>query len=170
MSASVQLKITPSEVRFDEPVNIRESGCAPNQTVTVRSRMGEGWTAHATFQADAAGIVDLASQKPGAGTYHDADPMGLIWSMTAPNMGEVQLSQLWGTSLDPVIVSFTVEIDGREAAHADLKRYFVAPGVTRAVVRDSGLFGTFFLPAGPGPHPAVILVSGATYFSHSGSS
>jgi dienelactone hydrolase len=33
-------------------------------------------------------------------------------------------------------------------------------GVTRHVIRTDGLVGTLFLPPEPGPHPAVMVVSG----------
>jgi dienelactone hydrolase len=44
---------------------------------------------------------------------------------------------------------------------ATLVQHLAGPGVTRREVREQGLAGTLFLPAGPGPHPAVMVLNGS---------
>ncbi len=48
------------------------------------------WRAHAQFQADEHGVVDVDTQPPLAGTYDQADGMGLFWSMKIdPNLPRI---------------------------------------------------------------------------------
>lgn len=155
-----QMTVTPSTALPDETLSIRLSGLPAGQNVTLRAQMGD-WRSEATFQASASGEVDVARQKPVAGSYDVADAMGLIWSMTPPDMETVQLADLWGRSLDPMTITFSAEVEGEVVAQATIGRIAHAPGVTREVVRDEGLYGTLFIPPGDGPHPVVILVSGS---------
>jgi hypothetical protein len=55
-----------------------------------------------------------------------------------------------------------LEAEGADGwrAEAAIDRRIAGPGVTRHVIRSDALVGTLFLPAGPGPHPAVLVVSG----------
>ena len=156
-----QFHISPDTALIDERASIRLSGLPPDQTVTIRAQMGNDWSSHAVFQTDASGEIALAAQKPLSGTYDVADSMGLVWSMQFADPESFQLWELWGKSLDPTIIHLTAEIDNELVARAQLKRLQVLDGVKRTVVRDEGLRATFFEPADPGPHPAIILVSGS---------
>lgn len=44
---------------------------------------------------------------------------------------------------------------------ATLVQRLTNPDVTRHEVREDGLVGTLFLPPGPGPHPAVMVLNGS---------
>jgi hypothetical protein len=81
------MAIEPARARIDERVSIRVLGLEPNYTVVLRARMRDDverdWSSYATFQADAAGAVDVSSQPALSGTYQGIDQMGLFWSMPA---------------------------------------------------------------------------------------
>ena len=151
----------PSPARVNDPPSIVVSGCRPGQAVTVRARMRDGlgrhWESHAAFEADTGGVVDVTTQRPVAGTYEDADPRGLLWSM---RLGEGQPTGLL-TSAAPLETEFVVEMGTTPVATARVTRYFAAPDVSRTDVRDHGLVATFFRPAGTMPRPAIIVVPGS---------
>src|SRR5215471_12014213 len=81
-----EILVEPRRSMVDEPLAIRVVGLAPGQQATLHSSLtddlGRTWRARAAFVADARGEIDVASRPPVSGTYTDADPMGLIWSMT----------------------------------------------------------------------------------------
>jgi len=77
--------------------------------------------------------------------------------MTTGEMG-IAFAQF---KLTPLPIHFRAEAEGQSVADASLERMRLAPGVTRTEVREHGLFASFFLPAGDGPHPAIIIVSGS---------
>jgi dienelactone hydrolase len=157
----LRLVVMPSPARVDDPPSIVVSGCRPGQAVTVRARMRDGlrrhWESHAAFEADTGGVVDVTRQRPVAGTYEDADPRGLLWSM---RLGEGQPTGLL-TSAAPLETEFAVETGTTPVATARVTRYFAAPDVSRTDVRDHGLVATFFRPAGTMPRPAIIVVPGS---------
>jgi dienelactone hydrolase len=160
-AAEVRITATPSPARVDDPLTIVASGCRPGQTVTVRAWMRDGagrrWESHAEFAAGPAGTVDLAVQPPIAGTYHDADPRGLLWSM---ELSEGQPGGGW-TNAAPLETEFTAESRTTRSAAARVSRYFAVPGVFRTPVRDKGLVATLYRPAGTAPRPAVVVVPGS---------
>jgi dienelactone hydrolase len=65
-----------------------------------------------------------------------------------------------GAIMLPVPIRLEAEgADGRRSEITIVRR-IAGPGVTRHAVRTGGIVGTLFLPPGPGPHPAVMVVSG----------
>src|SRR5579859_3509574 len=82
---AVSLVVAPLDALVDEPLTIRLCGLQPGQSVKLRARArdtGEhAWASSASFVADSKGEVDLATQRPVAGSYQRVDPMGLFWSM-----------------------------------------------------------------------------------------
>jgi dienelactone hydrolase len=153
----------PSESLADEMVQVRVTELVPGARVTVRSRLrddfGNVWEAANTFLADDQGGVDLASQAPEAGSYDGVEPMGFLWSMTPAGPGPA--SPMMIANVEPKVIELTAEVDGRTVAEAELVRLYRAAGVERVEVRDDGLFGTLFVPAGAGPFPTIILLSGS---------
>lgn len=157
-----RLVVEPAAALLDEPVRIRITGLPPNRPVTVRATMADHfdrqWQSHATFVADADGAVDVAAQPPVAGTYAEADPMGLFWSMMPdPPEGPPLPTQ----TLETLAITLVAELDGHPVAEARAERQLVASGVTWHPVRDDGLAGVFFLPPGAGPHPGVVTLTGS---------
>ena len=164
MSSRVQLQVEPRKAMSDVPLAITVSQLAPDSEVTIRASMtiGSGqWAAQATCRADAQGNIDLSATAPVAGSYADADPMGLIWSMQpTADAARYDIIEHWA-SLEPSIITFTVGQNDTVLAQTKVERLMLAPGVTREQVRDQGIFATLFLPPGAGPHPAIILLTGS---------
>jgi dienelactone hydrolase len=158
------IEVLPNKALAGENVSIRLVDFEPGQVVTIRAHMRDDldrrWSSHARFKADIDGMVDLASRKPLSGTYEGIDPMGLIWSMALdPEEGEI--SPFAKRELKPDTVIFTAEVDWQPVAFASLERLYIEPGVKATPVREHRLVGTFYQPAGPGPHPGVIVLSGS---------
>ena len=145
---------TSSMSQFNSPHQI-----TPGQQVTVRAQMqddtGRHWQSHAIFVADERGEVDVATQRPLAGTYADIDAMGLFWSMRLdPSEQEDTGFAKIGTT--PLETRITAEIEGTPTASTTFARLFIAPGTVAIPVREQGLAGTLFLPKGAGPFPASL--------------
>ena len=147
---------------IDQPIAITLRGFAPGQPVTLTATMTYAgamrWQSCATFTSDDDGRVDIARQAPVSGTYDGVDAMGLFWSM------ERLPGEARALPPDAIMMPLPIHLeaesaDGRHAETA-LDRRVAGPGVTRHVIRSDGLVGTLFLPVGPGPHPAVLVVSG----------
>lgn len=169
-TAGHQLMVQPVRSRVDEVLSICLAGLRPGQTATIRaatiSYPNQPLASSATFVADEKGQVDLGMQKPISGSYDWIDPMGLICSMQPVEKPGQYISVEKARpslqyDLSPMRVTFTLEIDGKDAASQVIERVWMAEGVERVVVRDEGLHGILFLPPGDGPHPAIILVSGS---------
>ena len=100
--------------------------------------------------------------------------MGLLWSQQPqpPTMsaGEVPRGQppLFHARVEQPLIT-TVQAraaaDAEDvedaAASASLVQRLTSPEVTRQDIREEGLVGTLFLPPGPGPHPAVMVLNGS---------
>ena len=111
--------------------------------------------------ADENGEIDFSSHAPKTAPFKDADPMGLIWSMTPVDETKRYEMLAHNPDLAPIRITFSVDVNGKTVASATVERLYLVPGVQRIKVRENGLFGTLFIPAGEGPHPAITLVSGS---------
>jgi hypothetical protein len=152
--------ISPLRGMVDVPLKIRLTGMQPDGLVTVRSSIAGGiWTAEASFEVSAEGVIDLEQQAPVSGSYSTADAMGLIWSASLQASLESVASMK--QDAEPVTITFDAVSGGNVLASANVLREQVPDGVRREVVRDDGLFGTLFVPPNDGPHAAVMLVSGS---------
>src|SRR4051794_29450501 len=164
VASARRIDVEPSRALVDERLSIRLSGFEPGQRATVRARMpddqGRVWESSATFAADAGGTVDVGAQPPLSGSYDSADAMGLIWSMRAVD-GDALSRGFSKTSQTPTVLTITAEIDGQGVSSAEIERLWASPDVTRTEVRDQGMIGAFYQPAGPGPHPTILLLGGS---------
>jgi dienelactone hydrolase len=149
---------------IDQPITIALRGFKPHQPVSVSATLtyadAVSWQSRATFISDDDGQVAITRQAPVSGTYEGVAPMGLFWSMSMVP-GEVRPVPT-GAVMLPVPIRLEAEaerVNGRRA-EITLVRRIAGPGVTRHVIRTDGIVGTLFLPPGPGPHPAVMVVSG----------
>jgi dienelactone hydrolase len=164
-----RIEIIPDKVVVDERVNIKLSGFEPYQLVTLRaadSGMPGGIleaVAYAVFQTDAEGKVDTASQAPLSGTYDEADPMGLFWSMEIKKLAFHHSSKLDQLHFAPAtaIVTLTAEVNGEIVAKAELTRLFVTPEVKIVNVLENGLVGRFFFNTDLSQRPAIIVLCGS---------
>ena len=158
-----QFEGVPAESLADESVRVRVTGLAPLAPVTVRARLRDDleqwWEAASSFRADEHGAVDLTTQAPESGSYEGIEPMGFLWSMAPAGPGTA--SPMMISTVEPKVVELTVEVAAQPVATAKLVRQYLAPGMRRIEVRDGGLHGTFFVPAGTGPFPAIVLLSGS---------
>ena len=165
MSNKVLLSIKPQTALVDAPLEIRLADLAAESQITIRASFTDGagveWAAQADYRADVNGELDLSRSAPLAGSFDDADPMGLIWSMLPVDEAARQNMQLRWSDIDATTIHFSAIQNGDLIAKAEARRLTVAPGVERVDVRDDGLFGVLFLPEGAGPHPAITIISGS---------
>uniref|UniRef100_A0A9E8A0X3 Acyl-CoA thioesterase/BAAT N-terminal domain-containing protein n=1 Tax=Bosea sp. NBC_00436 TaxID=2969620 RepID=A0A9E8A0X3_9HYPH len=163
MTTSPVLSVTPADGLIDEPRRIIVTGLAPDELVaisarTLRSR-GVLWDSQATYMADAQGVVDLTRDAPVGGDYAEISAMGLLWSQH-PAGGTSQ--ELFADDvMQPLVTTLVAETVDGARTEAELLQRFAAPGVTRCEIREEGLVGTLFTPAGPGPHPVVVVLNGS---------
>lgn len=145
------------DVLADEPVPFSVVGCRPGETVTVRAswRIGdEPVQSEARFNATGTGIIEPARQASIGGTYTGAEPHGLWWSM-GPRDADPATE-----TLEPWTVSLTAAGATWQSC-GSLVRRKVARSVRELELNAGRLRGVAFLPAGPGPFPSVLLVSGS---------
>lgn len=159
---STQLAITPADDLIDIPRRIRVQGLAPGARVEIVARTPRGggvvWQSRATFLADAQGTIDLTHDAPIAGDYAGVSAMGLVWSQQPDTPGKRDVFP--DSVLAPLTTQITVQTADGVYEGAFVQR-LAAEGVMRREVRDDGLVGTLFTPAGSGPHPAVVVLNGS---------
>lgn len=167
---TVRLIVAPTSALVDAPVSVRLSGLAPGQEVTLRAEMLDDsmsrWQSETTFRADAGGGVDVATQRPLSGSYTEADANGPFWSMQpdggADAPGALLFVKYTNFEIKPALpITFAATVAGQRVATATLDRRFIAPDVTRTVVRERGLYGSLFLPPGGGPFSGVVTFGGS---------
>ncbi|MBN3297681.1 BAAT acyltransferase, partial [Amia calva] len=176
-STAPLLTATPSRALVDQPIEIGIRHLPPDKPFTVRARLhseeGELWEASSHYRSDQKGTVILSRDQSLGGSYSGLEPMGLFWSLQPVGVEGLRLRKKY------VETPFTVEVsvlsdhvrssdspvgchvgqgleEGAVLAAVNVERWYMAPGVRRVEVREQGLVGTLFLPAGPGPFPAVL--------------
>nr|WP_314364199.1 acyl-CoA thioester hydrolase/BAAT C-terminal domain-containing protein [uncultured Achromobacter sp.] len=173
------LTITPADALIDVPRQIRVENVAPGQTVQITAltrRNGVLWQAQAAYTAGEDGVVDLTRDAPVSGDYSGLSPMGLIWAQApvdSPSREHFNHPVTDALVTDVVARVGAVE-GGAEGgvdagvvadvqAQATFTQRLALDGVTRHEVREEGLVGTLYLPAGskPGSHPAVMILNGS---------
>ena len=160
MTSMPRIVVTPDDAMIDLPRVIRAEGFAPRSAVEITATLvqndGTTWRSRATFLADAAGRVDLATSAPLNGAYAGVSPMGLVWSMRQVAAGGPVRSMV----APHVVELVAVGVDNRTARGA-CTQHFLAPGVTRKEIHEGGMVGTLFTPPGAGPHPALMMLAGS---------
>ena len=155
------LTITPAVDLIDVPRQIRVEHVAPDQTVEITAltrRNGVLWQSQAAYVAGADGTVDLGRDAPVSGDYEGVAPMGLVWSQSPVDSSSREHFN------HPVTEALVTDVVARVAgsqAQASFTQRLAADGVTRQDVREEGLVGTLYLPPGPGPFPAVMILNGS---------
>jgi len=163
-----RLAVTPATALIDVPRVFTLEGFHPHSAVTLtltsRQPDGETWRSRNTFIADAKGSVDVSGQAPESGGYGVADGQGPIWSQSPARAGDAQDADDLPApeSADGVIhlIAAASDTHGNHASarfeqrHADI-------GVTRQPLNEDGLVGVLYTPAGPGPHPAIVVLNGS---------
>ena len=163
------LWITPQDALIDVPRRIAVTGLRPGEVVTLRTRTVRGpgavWRSAARFRACGQGRVDLERDAPIAtsptgSAYTFRSPMGLVWSQ-APETPGASREVFGAEPAAPLETDLTVERADAPPLAGRFVQRLAAEGVTRTEVREAGLVGTLFTPAGPGPHPAVMVLNGS---------
>jgi dienelactone hydrolase len=143
IAQTARFEITPESVLLDERFRVVLEGVTPRQEVTVRVEGNRGvWHGSEKFRSDERGRVEVA------------DPMRLIWSATGERQPGVvaPMGQPW---------VFTAEADGRVIATKTILRRAVAENVRVVPVRERGLVGTAYYPAGEDRKAAVLVLPGS---------
>ena len=160
----MRLSITPEDALIDVPRRIALDGLAPGEPVEIASctlrGAGVAWRAAARFVADATGTVDLQRDAPVAGSYQGVSAMGLVWSQVPDLPGARE--QFGAEPAAALRTDIHARRDGdAQPVRGGFVQRLAAEGVRRREVREEGLVGTLFLPAGSGPHPAVMILNGS---------
>ncbi|MFJ9448990.1 acyl-CoA thioester hydrolase/BAAT C-terminal domain-containing protein [Herbaspirillum sp. NPDC101397] len=159
--STLNITISPADDLIDVPRRIVVTGAQPGELVQVVSRTvraGVVWRSSARFVADAAGHVDLTLAPAAEGDYEGISAMGLLWSQAPEQPGK---RELFHADVQQALTTVLEASSAAGKAEAELTQRLCADGVTRQEVREQGLVGTLFLPAGPGPHPAVMILNGS---------
>lgn len=155
--------IDPVDGLIDEPRRIVVSGLVPDELVAISARTQRArdvvWMSQATFMANAQGVIDLTRDAPVGGDYAQVSAMGLIWSQQPVDSTSAELFP--DDVMEPLRTTLTAETVDGVSDEADLFQRFATPGVERQEIREDGLVGTLFTPAGPGPHPVVVVLNGS---------
>lgn len=162
----------PDAALQDEPIQIELVGVEPGTDVTLHAltkypeggRYSGQYESYAQFTASEDGTVEVADQQPAAGTYDEAEAMGLFWSMYSrseiASPSETELQSPTAES-DGRTVHLEATVDDTIVASAQTRRRAASPGIeTRDPPGD--LFGRLYLPAESGPHPGAILLHGGS--------
>lgn len=164
-----RIDISPAgKVLAGEPVSIKLEGFAPGADITVRSeRPVVAWgsppdkrvlyRAEVKLKADSTGKVDLATAKPVAGSYKQADARGLFWSMApVPGGKPGEVAADWKNS----VVKFSVSVDGKVVGESSLELMSSLPEVKTEPVEQFP--GSLFANIRDGKQrPAIILLGGS---------
>jgi dienelactone hydrolase len=171
---SPAIQVSPQNAPIDENVSIRVTGVAPGEVFSVRAitiANGGRWSSEATFNADSKGSIDLTRLAPRSGSYQGVDGNGLLWSMRPENL-QAQPEDSIGLRppdstpfIRPVSGKSETEFElvgsGKLLAKTTLIRDFVRPEVKIKDVRENGLVGRFYEPAGKGHSAAVLVLQGS---------
>ena len=163
MTSEIELIVEPLESLSFEPVMVRAEGLRPGSRAVLGIEMtddgGVAWSSSAQFIAGEDGTVDPSRQAPVSGDYDIADQAGLFWSLKP--VSDDKPSGAFAKSLAPREMTAWLEVDGERIVSKKFTRLRLAPGVERVEVREEGVVGTLFLPAGEGVRPAVLVLSGS---------
>jgi dienelactone hydrolase len=158
-----RIDVMPEHGPVDGELSIALSGfpprCAPTLRATLHDPRKRAWSSQAVFQTDGSGAVDLASAAPESGCYTGADVEGLLWSLEPTD--PAPRAPFDESSVAPLRLMFSAELDGASVATATVERTIVRSDCRVIAVKEDGLVGTLFQPAGDGPFPTVLVVGGS---------
>ncbi|XP_063073385.1 peroxisomal succinyl-coenzyme A thioesterase-like [Engraulis encrasicolus] len=168
MAVCAVLSVKPTRALVDEKWQIVANNLKPNQEVTLYSihqtEDKDCWEAYGHYISDEHGTVSVSKDASSGGTYTGVEPMGLLWSMHPVPGSRHGLRMRKKDVTSPMLVSVSV-FSGHLAqgfsekdalATVVTERWYLAPGVQRVDISERGVKGTFFIPPGPGPFPAVL--------------
>ena len=152
-SAKPAIEIHPqAEVVLGEEVNIVLTGLQPSATYELAAELndeyGRRWRSSATFVAGPSGEINTAYQAPVSGSYSEADPVGIFWSM---ELVEAQPELNIHDPADWSEVTFRLLHGGDVLATTLHRRWTVSPAVMVSTVAENGLVGMLFSPVATNP-------------------
>jgi dienelactone hydrolase len=157
VAVTVTVNGLPARALADEPFTLVLAGLAPRGDVTIEVRLdnwlGGTWRGAFSAHADAAGVLDLAAVAFTG--FAEPDPAALLWA--AEPDAEPDATAAGAEDVHGVL---TAAQGGRTVARHEFTRVFRDQGVTCTELVGP-LAGALYLPGGPGPHPAVMTVSGS---------
>ncbi|XP_030628492.1 peroxisomal succinyl-coenzyme A thioesterase-like [Chanos chanos] len=168
LSLSPLISVQPSRALVDEKITITVRNLPPKQKVTLhslhQSEDKDFWEAFGHYISDEDGTVNMAEDASLGGTYEGTEPMGLLWSLQPVPGSRPGLRLRKMNVLLPMVVHISVHSghivhgfsQAAALATAVTERWFMAPGVRRVDVRESGIRGTLFIPPGHGPFPGIL--------------
>jgi dienelactone hydrolase len=160
-----RIEVPSDTILVDEPFHVRVSGLGPRQLATIRLQLVAPravwetgtWVSQATYRADPAGRLDLATAEALTGSYTGVYPMGLLWAAVRDTVRRV--AHAVGPGLERI--DLALETAGVTSATATIWRRKAAPGIRVSPITDSGLVGSFHVPRHAGPHPAILVLGGS---------
>lgn len=163
-SGGPAILIDQRDTLVDTPLRIRLHGFPARQPISVTATLhapDTTWQSQAVFMSDDAGTIDVSTTAPQSGSYQAVSPMGLFWAMQPLSTEPTQPPP--GSVMEPRRVTLQAQAPDGTQAEAAVTRRWARPGVSRRAVREAGLLGTLFLPAGGGDRwPAIIVLSGSS--------
>ncbi len=163
-SASAQIIVSPQEALIDQRVSVSLTGLEPRQRVTLTAVATDAatrqWKSTAVFQAGRRGTVTLDRTAPIAGDYLTADAMGPFWSMSPVDGRKGGLFSRG--SLPSYRVHLELSDERGLLASTDVIRRFCSPDITVREIREAGLVGRMWIPAGQGHRPSILLLTGGS--------
>src|SRR5277367_2853475 len=171
--AAPTVEVTPNREYVDQEVRVELRGFEPQARVLITAETddddGRAWKSEAQFIADELGAVKVCEHPSVGGTYAGVSAMGLFWSMQLVAAAGSGSSTFAKTNAEAQQVRISARTRDRVVADAILERRFLA---NDTIVRDLTIeaespdagpvtVGRLFMPAGPGPHPVVIVLSGS---------
>jgi dienelactone hydrolase len=148
---------------IDESIEISISSLAVHEEISIeascKDKDNNTWKSCVKFQADDNGVVNLTKQAPISGTYKGIDPMGLFWSMVAPNKETPIFFADDNKNVQEVVLSVLSQNKLKE--QKIIYRLLVSPDVESISIREPGIVGKLFYPKNLRNGPGVITIPGS---------
>lgn len=173
---------TPERYSID-PLGLSVEGALPGGLVVINGTLKDDeeriWSSRAVFFADAQGQVDVSRAYSTAGTYTGIDSDGLVWSMLPVALGDDVLQadrrdvapDLPDRPFPEADFSYDIQFSATfrtEARSGDEVTLEVTqrlrlddPTILRTEIAEAGVHGVLYEPAGEGPFPTVVWLSGS---------
>ncbi len=154
--SNVHIKGLPKRSLYDEKLEMKITNLPPNERVRLElssdsKRYGDSYV---VYKSDGQGKVDLTEDRPREGDYKGVKPMGLFLYRSEVNP-DVE------DNPDSEKFLFSVKIHEEIVAQKRFERVIRTDDVERIEIEREDLEGVLFEPKGPGPHPAVVRLSGS---------
>lgn len=180
-AGAASFSVQPTQRLLFDDMSIVVQGALPGTRVVLTAgfidREDRQWSSRAEYFANSQGVVDVSSGASVSGTYLGVNADGLIWSMLPVDVGSLvdevpTRNKEWPTfpkttPQEPVIISLqasffaSLQASAPTELNATLEIFTMAPGVSRRRLNDESVEGVLFTPAGSGPHPAVLVITGS---------